>query len=96
MRCKIHPNYQPTRAPRKTVAYPNGCSTCLNIWEEQKNYVKNTLSTLNIELTDNEARKLLRALKSVTDIKQSGKLISVQTSEVLMHFYLKLLHLIRR
>lgn len=62
MKCKEHPKYQARRHPVKTVKYPDGCPTCWGIWEHAKTDSKRLVQTVNVELDQIEARRLLVAL----------------------------------
>lgn len=45
--------------------HPDGCPTCLGLWESAKFDTKKHLKTVNIELSQNEARTLVLALDMV-------------------------------
>jgi len=65
MKCKEHPTYVPRRMPAKTVKYPDGCPTCIGLWESAKTDPKRLVKTVNIELTPEETRRTLISLDAL-------------------------------
>lgn len=66
MKCKIHTTYVGKQEPTKTIAHPDGCPTCWEIFDSQS--LTNALSTVNIELTLEEARLFTVTLYSIINM----------------------------
>jgi len=71
MKCKEHPKYQARRMPMKTAKYPDGCPTCLGIWENAKTDPKRLAKTVTIELDHDEARAMALSLDAL--LSRGGK-----------------------
>ena len=68
MRCKEHPAYEAKRHPARTTRHPDGCATCWGVWEAAKADPKNKASTVNVELTLDEARAVVLALNATLTV----------------------------
>jgi hypothetical protein len=62
MRCKDHPKFAANRKPAKTMRFPDGCPTCWGVWEHAKTDKNRLATTVNVELTVEEARAAVVAL----------------------------------
>ena len=70
MKCKQHPRYVPKRAPVKSVNNPDGCPTCLGIWEHAKADPKGLAAV--IEVPVEEARVMIHTLEQAIRSVEAG------------------------